>query len=114
MLDTINIRRITMFSGRYNRVKYFWVSLLVAIPIAVLVVLAADFGGEGLQPLLSIISFAALSPMAVKRLHDLDKSGWYYFLFLIPLVNLILGLILLFKKGTQGPNQYGADPLAKA
>jgi len=89
-------------------------SLLVAVPIAVIAVVTAESGNEGLQPLFSVITFAALSPITVKRLHDIDMSGWYYFVFLIPLINVIFGLILLFKKGTQGTNRYGEDPLAKA
>jgi uncharacterized membrane protein YhaH (DUF805 family) len=102
------------FSGRYKRVKYFWTSLLIAVPIAVIFVLFGESEGTGLRTLLSVISFTALSPMGVKRLHDLNKSGWNYLLFLIPLVGLLLGLILLFKRGTKGSNQYGPDSLAKA
>ena len=48
----------------------------------------------------------------VKRLHDLDLSGWYYWLGLIPLVNLIFGLYVMFGRGTIGPNKYGPDPRA--
>jgi hypothetical protein len=46
----------------------------------------------------------------VKRLHDVDKSGWFLLLALIPIVNFILGLYMLFADGTVGPNRYGADP----
>jgi uncharacterized membrane protein YhaH (DUF805 family) len=48
----------------------------------------------------------------VKRLHDLDRPGTHYWLLLIPLYDLYLVLILLFKKGAGGPNRYGSDPLA--
>jgi uncharacterized membrane protein YhaH (DUF805 family) len=105
-----------MFSGWYNRAKYLKVTLLVMAPMVALAVFAA--GSEGkeidLLGLLSFISFAATSPILVKRLHDLDMPGWYCLGFLVPPVALVLGLILLLKKGTQGPNQYGEDPLAKA
>ncbi|MBS9784394.1 DUF805 domain-containing protein [Candidatus Gracilibacteria bacterium] len=46
-----------------------------------------------------------------KRFHDLNYSGWMYLFTFIPIVNIILGLILLFGKGTDGENQYGPDPL---
>jgi len=105
----------SLYSGRYNRAKYVWINLLIVIPFAVLYnILATEFENEIVQLLFSIISFAALSPITVKRLHDLNMSAWYYFLFLIPLINLGLGLTLLFKKGTPGPNKFGEDPLAKA
>jgi len=52
--------------------------------------------------------------VTVKRLHDLDRPGWHWWLLLIPLVNIYMGLVLLFAKGTQGPNQFGRDPLMAA
>ena len=105
----------SLFSGRYNRVKYFWTLLLVAVPLVVCVqLLPAEFAGEWTQPVLQIIGVAIASPILVKRLHDLDWPGLCCLLSFIPFIGLILGLILLFKKGTQGPNQYGAGPLAKA
>jgi uncharacterized membrane protein YhaH (DUF805 family) len=47
----------------------------------------------------------------VKRLHDLGRPGTHYWLMLVPFYNLYLAWVLLFKKGTTGPNQYGNDPL---
>ena len=49
--------------------------------------------------------------MGVRRLHDLDKCGWWMLLLIVPLVNLFFCLYLLFFKGTEGPNEYGDDPL---
>ena len=46
----------------------------------------------------------------VKRLHDLDKSGWLILLMFVPIVNALFGLYMLFADGTVGPNQYGEDP----
>ena len=37
-------------------------------------------------------------------------SGWYYFISLVPIANLVLGLYLIFQNGTPGPNKYGEDP----
>jgi uncharacterized membrane protein YhaH (DUF805 family) len=48
----------------------------------------------------------------IKRLHDLGWSGWLFVVFLIPVVGTVLSLALLFRKGTQGPNRCGRDPLA--
>ena len=44
----------------------------------------------------------------VRRLHDLNKSGWLSLLAFVPLAGSILGVILLFKPGNRGTNQYGA------
>jgi uncharacterized membrane protein YhaH (DUF805 family) len=49
--------------------------------------------------------------LTVRRLHDLEYSGWYYFALLIPLVHLYFWFRLVFCKGTTGPNRFGPDPL---
>ena len=56
---------------------------------------------------LSIGSFM----VGIRRLHDLNRTGWFMLLVFIPVVNLIFAIYLLFFKGTEGYNNYGADPL---
>lgn len=51
-----------------------------------------------------------LSGTGVKRLHDLNKSGWLILLCCVPIVGWIFALYMLFADGTVGPNPYGADP----
>jgi len=46
----------------------------------------------------------------VRRLHDLDKSGWWLLLMIVPLANLGLAIYLLFFAGTIGENRFGAQP----
>lgn len=62
----------------------------------------------GLAALVASVWFSLAQ--GVKRLHDLNKSGWLILLMFIPIVNAIFGLYMLFADGTVGPNQYGADP----
>jgi len=60
---------------------------------------------------LCIFGFVASIMMLARRLHDLDKSGWWMLLLFVPLVNILFYIYILFFKGTEGPNQYGEDPL---
>jgi uncharacterized membrane protein YhaH (DUF805 family) len=60
-----------------------------------------------------LITTVAYIAAIVRRFHDLGNSGWYTLLLFIPLVGFVYGLILLFKKGTEGPNQYGEDPTVR-
>jgi uncharacterized membrane protein YhaH (DUF805 family) len=48
--------------------------------------------------------------VAVRRLHDVGKSGWFYFIALIPLVGAIWLLVLFCTEGDNGENEYGSDP----
>lgn len=64
----------------------------------------------------TLYAFATVLPAinaAVRRLHDQDRSGWFFLLAFIPYIGgLILAVFLLFPP-TQGPNQYGPQPMKK-
>ncbi|MBQ9487724.1 MAG: DUF805 domain-containing protein [Selenomonadaceae bacterium] len=58
--------------------------------------------------ILTTILYVTLS---IQRLHDLEKDGMFVLLAFVPTVNFIFWLYLCIMKGTDGPNQYGEDPL---
>lgn len=96
-----------LYQGRLNRRNYIvWVILVSAV-----VGLLADFLKD-MAPLAFVLYLASIAitmSAAVRRLHDFNKTGWLALLFLIPLINLILGLFLIFKKGDSGKNNYGSE-----
>lgn len=47
--------------------------------------------------------------LGIRRCHDLDRSGWFYLLMFIPIIDFFVALYLLFAQDP-GPNQYCADP----
>ena len=107
--------------GRANRSWYFWhivLDDLAMVTAAVGLFLLADVTGVTLLilPAIGVILAGIWAGMCItfKRLHDLDRPSWHWLLLMIPLYNLYLGLVLLFQKGTSGPNRFGADPLAGA
>lgn len=104
--------------GRANRSWYFWHIVLDDIAIVTMVVILVVLGGVVagplvLLPILGVVAAGVWAGIAitVKRLHDLGRPGWHWFLLMIPLYNIYLGLILLFQKGTVGANAFGPDPL---
>jgi hypothetical protein len=64
----------------------------------------------GLYTLFTVLLLPATVSVSVRRLHDVNRSGWWYWL---PLT--IIGIIPLFywyiKRGTQGDNKYGQSPI---
>ena len=48
-----------------------------------------------------------LMVITIRRLHDMNRSGWLILLFLIPLLNIFMGLYLLLGSGSNGINNYG-------
>ena len=113
----------TMFSmdGRIGRSTYVWISLgvtLVSYAASFMIGLMLGMVGatEDAAALVGgavgLIATVIVAFAAVKRLHDLGRSGTHYWLFLIPFYNLYLSVVLLFQKGSEGPNQFGNDPCA--
>lgn len=105
------------FSGRLGRLQYFGFGVIWAI-IVLFVGLTlgssidpdtaeVSTGGSLLFLGLALVLNIATVSYGVRRLHDFDKSGWWYLLGFVPLANLVLGLILLFAPGTPGANAYG-------
>ena len=82
--------------GRANRVEYWMWWLFVFIATAFIVV------GWIMLPILIIPTLSA----TVRRLHDVDKSGWWMVLGIIPVANLYL-IYTLTRKGSEGDNRYG-------
>ena len=104
--------RYVDFQGRSPRSEYWWFYLFFMIVYVLSFVLGAVTGGLGLIILVIFVlgSFLPMLAVTIRRLHDLDKSGWFILLSFIPLVGLIL-LYWFCLKGTDGDNQFGPDPL---
>lgn len=102
------------FKGRMNRAKYWKYVLFGFIISFALSIVIGKLGLEGTKfaGLVNFVFALLCLPFAIRRLHDLNKNGWFYLLFLIPVVGFFFFIYFGFFKGTDGPNQYGPDPLA--
>jgi uncharacterized membrane protein YhaH (DUF805 family) len=102
--------------GRLNRAAYFGRALAIsAVMMLIGAAMGATMGQDAAREPAGGVGLAGtvvIAFQAVKRLHDLDRPGTHYWLLLVPFYNIYLSLILLFKKGTDGSNRYGPDPLA--
>lgn len=105
------------FSGRAQRSAFWYWTLFVLLGSIVAEVLDgiifSGIGGEGNGPLNGLWGLAALLPsiaIAVRRLHDLDRSGWWYLLVALPLIGWIVLVIFFVQRGGEGPNRFGEDP----
>ena len=67
----------------------------------------------GYGPIYVGYGLAVLIPslaVAIRRLHDVGKSGWYYLLVLLPIIGPIWLIVLFAKEGEQGDNRFGSNP----
>lgn len=117
------------FDGRIRRIEYFLSGLISSVvggtvwAIAFAGIMAGAMSGSTASGSIFgvIIGFAVYVGLlwfglaqGVKRLHDLNKSGWMILIMFIPVANFIFALYMLFADGTVGPNEYGNDPKNRA
>ena len=107
--------------GRYNRAKYFWTILAInVVTFGISFTIGYAIGASGGDTttagvvgfIVGIGASVVCALQVVKRLHDLNRPGTHYWLAYIPIYNIYFSLLILFKRGTDGENQYGLDPLA--
>jgi uncharacterized membrane protein YhaH (DUF805 family) len=105
------LQRYAKFDGRAGRSEFWWFVLANLIISAVLNILG---NVTSLFTVLAVVySLGVLIPgiaVAIRRLHDTDKSGWFLLLALIPIVGFIILIVFYAMEGTPGPNKYGAGP----
>jgi len=102
------------FNGRARRSEFWFASLFVGVVSFVLYALVMAVDGSQNVGLVTVVyylwSIALVIPslaITVRRLHDVNKSGGYYFMVLIPLVGGILLLVEMVRESQPGPNRFG-------
>ena len=110
------LKKYAVFQGRARRKEYWYFSLFNLIFILLLTWIDAlsNSNPNDVGPLPLIYLLAMLIPslaVTVRRLHDINKSGWWVLLYFIPVLGDIVLFIFTVLKGTPGDNRYGPDPL---
>ncbi|WP_295315407.1 DUF805 domain-containing protein [Roseobacter sp.] len=113
------LSKYATFSGRASRAEFWWwvlavflITLATQLIDAFLIApaLGFDVGAENAgQPLSMLFSLAILLPalaVAVRRLHDIGKSGWWLLLNLVPLIGSLI-LLWFYTRPGEETNQWG-------
>ena len=109
------LAKYVVFSGRARRSEYWWFALfsfLVSLVASILdFILDTDYArGTGLIG--TIASLALLLPslaVAIRRLHDTSRTGWWILIGLIPIIGWIV-LLVFYVQDSHADNQYGPNP----
>lgn len=109
------------FEGRIGRTQYWVALLLILLPVCICSALAAMLAvssGKSFFYMLLVLLVMTILPVAwasfaiaVKRFHDLNRSGWWSLLCFVPYLGGLILLSLGLPRGTRGQNEYGQDPL---
>jgi uncharacterized membrane protein YhaH (DUF805 family) len=115
------------FRSRSSRSEYWWATLfltLASFPVGYIIgfviailFLTAGFSETTMEIVVVIVMLPiqiffiiASTCLVIRRLHDVDKSGWWY-LIIFTIIGIIPLLIWYCSKGTNGDNRFGKDPL---
>ena len=104
------LKKYAEFKGRARR-KEYWLFILL-YSICYFIAFLIDVVSGALIIFTTIVALGLLIPLisvAVRRLHDTDRSGWWFLLGFVPFANIVL-LIFFFLDGTPGENRFGPDP----
>ena len=111
------LKKYAVFSGRARRSEYWFFVLFNTLAyIAVIAldnILGLTFQGIAYGVLYALYSLAVIIPslsVLVRRLHDTNKSGWYFLIGLIPIIGGIILLVFLVQDSAEGENEYGPNP----
>ena len=106
-------RNMFNYAGRASRSAYWWFALFEVLAWVGVLILALIFAALHV-PAISILLYVAAVigsilvglPLTVRRLHDTDRSGFWYLIVLVPVGGIVL-LVFTLLDGTPGPNRYG-------
>jgi len=110
-------QKYSTFEGRAARSEYWWfVLFILLISIATNVLDLVMFTGlaREIGVISLLIILATLLPelaVTTRRLHDVNRSGWWQLLWLVPILGWIPLIYWTVIRGTDGPNDFGANPL---
>ena len=105
------IKKYADFSGRARRKEYWLFILLYLIAAVIAGIIDAVLATMGIIGIILTLGlFIPSLSVGVRRLHDINRSGWWMLIGLIPLIGAIVLIVFFCKDGTIGVNPFGEDP----
>ena len=109
-----SLKKFFDFKGRASRSEYWYFQLLFTLTYMPIIVFEESEKLEDIIIALAITMIILIMPaitVSVRRFHDINRSGWFTLLNLIPYIGWIIVSLMLIRKGIQGKNRFGAYPL---
>jgi uncharacterized membrane protein YhaH (DUF805 family) len=102
-------KKYVEFNGRAARPEFWWFALFQIVVSVVLGIVSRQL--EGLASLAMLLPALAVG---ARRLHDIDKSGWWMLLWLVPVLGWIVLIYWAVQPGDVASNKYGEPPATPA
>ena len=98
--------KYAVFKGRASRSEYWWFFLFTLLVGWAAMAVAAVTEQQSIYYLFNAVVFLPSISAMIRRLHDTNRSGWWYWIVLT-IVGAFFLLYWLIKKGDENPNNYG-------
>lgn len=108
---TICLKKYFVFQGRASRSEYWWFQLIFTPSYFISSYLENELSYFFLG--ICLFCFIPAISVGVRRLHDIDKSGFFLLISFIPFIGGFILLFFMISEGTKGKNKYGDNPLKK-
>lgn len=97
------------FRGRASRSEYWW-WILASVLFQIICAIIALLGNIGIAAIFPVLLIPPTTTAIARRLHDIDKSGWFFLIVLIPIVGILYLIYLFIQEGNMSENIYGSVP----
>ena len=97
------------FRGRASRSEYWW-WILASVLFQIICAIIALLGNIGIAAIFPVLLIPPTTTVIVRRLHDLEKPGWFFLVVLIPLLGVLYLFYLFVQEGDMSENIYGSVP----
>ena len=107
-------KKSVVWEGRAPRAEYWWFELAqVLILVAALII--DQILGTGVIYIIAAIALILPSlAVLIRRLHDTDRTGWWFWIMILPIIGSIVILVFTLIAGDEGDNKYGPNPYGPA
>jgi uncharacterized membrane protein YhaH (DUF805 family) len=121
-----SFRKYIIWKGRASRAEFWWFFLFIIIGNILTILVDSLYNTPILTPIFYLATLLPTLSVTIRRFHDTEHSGWWYWIFFLPIVIYtyeakkhklllpIFGFMYVIKlcitKSDEGENEYGPAP----
>ena len=107
---TALISKYAQFSGRAGRAEYWYFAGFTILVIGAATAVDEVIGHQLVGPLAVLVLLLPNVAVTVRRLHDIDRTGWWDLVNLVPVIGWLTVLVFTLQRGTSQDNRFGPVP----
>ena len=111
---SVCFKKSFVWEGRASRAEFWWFELAQLLILVAAAIIDQIIGTGVLYIIAAIALILPAIAVLIRRLHDTDRTGWWCWIYLLPLIGLIVILVFTLTGGDEGDNKYGPNPYGLA